>query len=133
VIKIGVDLEGMDAVVRAFQNMRPKLRRAVNREVVGAALRIQGGAKRRTPVRTGRLRNSIGAADTEALLQGLNGASRLSADTTEAVVGTNVEYAPFVEFGTRRMAARPFLVPAFEEERPGFELRLAAALRGELG
>ena len=27
-------------------------------------------------------------------------------------IGTNVEYAPFVEFGTRRMASQPFLEPA---------------------
>lgn len=27
-------------------------------------------------------------------------------------VGTNVEYAPYLEFGTSRMAARPFLRPA---------------------
>lgn len=30
-------------------------------------------------------------------------------------VGTNVEYAPYLEYGTRRMAARPFLRPAFEK------------------
>lgn len=27
-------------------------------------------------------------------------------------VGTNVEYAPYLEFGTRKMAARPFMRPA---------------------
>lgn len=32
-------------------------------------------------------------------------------------VGTNVEYAIWVEFGTRRMAARPFLRPALEKVR----------------
>lgn len=30
-------------------------------------------------------------------------------------VGSNVEYAPFLEFGTRRMAARPHLRPAVNE------------------
>jgi HK97 gp10 family phage protein len=33
------------------------------------------------------------------------------------VVGSNVEYAPYLEFGTRRMAARPFLRPAFDQVR----------------
>lgn len=32
-------------------------------------------------------------------------------------VGTNVRYAPFLELGTSRMAARPFLVPALRRER----------------
>ena len=32
-------------------------------------------------------------------------------------VGTNVEYAPALEFGTTSMAARPFLRPALEAKR----------------
>jgi HK97 gp10 family phage protein len=32
-------------------------------------------------------------------------------------VGTNVHYAPFVEFGTYRMAAQPHLGPALERAR----------------
>lgn len=31
------------------------------------------------------------------------------------LVGTNLEYAPFLEFGTSRMAARPHLRPAVEK------------------
>lgn len=27
-------------------------------------------------------------------------------------IGTNVEYAPYVEYGTSRMKARPFIIPA---------------------
>lgn len=51
-------------------------------------------------VDTGRLRNSI----THAL------------DGTKAVhIGTNVEYAPYIEAGTSRMKARPYLRPAVED------------------
>lgn len=32
-------------------------------------------------------------------------------------VGTNVEYAKYLELGTHRMAARPFLVPAVQRNR----------------
>ena len=32
-------------------------------------------------------------------------------------VGTNVQYAPLLEFGTRRMAARPFIRPSLEKVR----------------
>ena len=44
-------------------------------------------------VDTGRLRGSISHA--------------VSGD--DVYIGTNVEYAPYVELGTRRMASRPFL------------------------
>lgn len=114
-----------------------KVRKAVAQGVQDALLRgallIEGDAKRATPVETGRLRASI--------------AHRLFRDG-QAVgyeVGTNVEYAPFVEFGTGRrgassaltasaregmreeryvhgpsagMSAQPFLFPAFETRRP---------------
>ncbi|MET0039887.1 MAG: HK97-gp10 family putative phage morphogenesis protein [Dehalococcoides mccartyi] len=56
-------------------------------------------------VQTGRLRKSIAWQ--------LDGAAL----PAWAKVGTNVEYAPFVEFGTRRMKAYPFLNPALEQKQ----------------
>lgn len=51
-------------------------------------------------IRTGRLRNSISyAVDTDA---------------GDVYIGSNVEYAPYVELGTSKMRARPFLKPAAE-------------------
>ncbi len=38
----------------------------------------------------------------------------------EHIVGTDVEYAPHLEFGTVRMAERPFLTPAVMDELPLF-------------
>ena len=35
----------------------------------------------------------------------------------QAIVGTNIEYAPYVEFGTRRQEAQPYLGPALEITR----------------
>ena len=46
-----------------------------------------------------------------------------------AVVRTAVPYAPYVEFGTRRMAARPFLTPAAEYMRGVMGGSLADAIR----
>lgn len=63
-------------------------------------------AKRMAPVDTGRLRSSI--------------AEELRREDGELVeiVGTDVEYAPYVEFGTRRMRAQPFLRPAAQQAKP---------------
>jgi HK97 gp10 family phage protein len=69
-------------------------------ELAAAAVKVERQAKRLSPVDTGRLRNSI----TWEL--------RTDARGLYAAVGTNVEYAPYVEFGTSKMSAQPFLRPA---------------------
>jgi HK97 gp10 family phage protein len=66
---------------------------------------IQAAAVRKAPVLTGTLRRSI-HTETRALHDG-----------AEARTGTNVEYAKYQEFGTSRMRARPYLRPAFDENK----------------
>lgn len=41
-------------------------------------------------------------------------------------VGTAVAYGPMLEFGTSRMAARPWLLPSFERAKIGVEKELRA-------
>ena len=61
------------------------LDKAIERGLEAIGLTAEGYAKKETPVDTGRLRNSIShATDKEA-----------------AYIGTNVEYAPYVELGSR--------------------------------
>ena len=69
---------------------------AIIRALTIIGMKAEGYAKKLCPVDTGRLRNSISHATDE--------------DT--AYIGTNVEYAPYVELGTSRMEERPFLKPA---------------------
>ena len=66
-------------------------------EIIGGM--AEGYAKAAAPVDTGRLRNSI----THEVENG-----------NAALVGSNVEYAPYVELGTRNMKAKPYLRPAIE-------------------
>ena len=47
----------------------------------------------------------LGAVDTGRL----RGSITHTTDDEYAYIGTNVEYAPYVELGASRMAARPFL------------------------
>ena len=44
-------------------------------------------------------------------------------------IGTNVEYAPYVENGTSKMAARPFLKPAATEHSDEYKRLFEAALK----
>lgn len=87
-----------DALRELFESPSGEVAKDLQRR----ALRVEGAAKRLCPVDTGRLRSSITnelGTDAEGLV---------------AVIGTDVEYAPYVELGTSRMAAQPFLLPALE-------------------
>lgn len=65
-------------------------------------------------IRTGRLRNSISHAR----------------DDESAYIGTNVEYAPYVELGTSKMEPRPFLRPAATNYTEEYKTLVETALRG---
>lgn len=82
-------------------------------EAVG--LTAEGYAKRATPVDTGNLRNSITHTH----------------DGKDAYIGTNVEYAPYVELGTSKMSARPYLKPAATEHGEEYRRLLEAAMKSE--
>jgi HK97 gp10 family phage protein len=75
---------------------------------------IEADAKRLCPVDTGRLRASLITDVDERSLAVRVGSSPhlLEHPTIAGVVGTDVYYAKYVELGTYKMKARPFLTPA---------------------
>jgi HK97 gp10 family phage protein len=93
--------------------------------LTAGSILIRGKAVLLAPVDQGNLRNSItyvvsGSSedfpDVAAGQSGgrvLFGGRTLSAKEGEAIIGTVVFYAPYVEFGTRYQRAQPFLLPAF--------------------
>lgn len=72
-------------------------------------------AKAACPVDTGRLRNSI--------------AHEVETGGKSVVIGTNVEYAAYVELGTSRMGARPYLKPAAENHSGEYRQIVESALK----
>lgn len=57
----------------------------------------------------------------------------ITIDEFHAMVASNDEKAPYLEHGTRSMAARPHAAPAAEAERKDFVGAVKAALGGGLG
>ena len=92
---------------------KSEIRAAFARALERIGMQAEGYAQDLCPVDTGNLRNSI----------------THTADTDAAYIGTNVEYAPFVELGTRRAAAQPFLKPAGTDHRGTY----ANIVKDELG
>ena len=81
---------------------------------VNAELSVIGAstATRLATVRTGTLKRSIGYSNRFNQTESLRGRDKKK-DTAE--FGTTVEYAPYVEFGTSRQEAKPFMRPAKRE------------------
>lgn len=90
------------------------LESAKRRALEKIGLVAEGYAKRLCPVDTGRLRNSI---------------SHTTKGDTE-YIGTNVEYAPYVEMGTRRTRAQPFLGPAATQHGDEYKRIVKEELKG---
>jgi HK97 gp10 family phage protein len=134
------DIKGIDKLFDKFQSLNSKSKGAIKDEFNASALKIQLDAKRNVIVDTGFLRNSIYLKE-----QGTN-------DKFVYTVGAKSKYAPYVEFGTGglvkipdgynafaanfkgkgikriNLRARPFLIPAFEQEKPKLIQRLKKLL-----
>ena len=90
--------------------------RLMYRAMIGPAGLIVDNARNRCPVDTGNLRDSIVIADRGTRK---NSGIRISA-TEELRIEALANYAINVEYGTRAMAAIPFLRPAVDEEKAQF-------------
>lgn len=108
-------LDGAEQVKQKLLDLSEKKEQKLKQAVGTSGLNIQRNAKLLCPVDTGTLRNSI-MVDFEGLT---------------ATVHTNIPYAPYVEFGTFRMRARPYLTPAAKQEEPRFLQRLIRILKEE--
>src|SRR5258706_11186897 len=93
---------------RITANIRPGARRIVNTY----GLAIASEAAQNAPIDTGALRSSILAE------------SKMTDDMT-FTVQDGVEYGVYQEFGTSRMAAHPFLIPAIESWAERFQQAFA--------
>ena len=55
--------------------------------------------------------------------------SILASDRQSVEVGTDINYGRFLEFGTSKMAARPWLHPTYQKIKPRIEERLRRAFK----
>lgn len=89
-----------------LQDNTKQIEQALNKAIAKAleeiGLRAESHAKKNLTasgaVDTGRLRSSV--------------THQIQTSTNSVYIGTNVEYAPYVELGTSKMKARPYLRPA---------------------
>lgn len=77
----------------------------VSRFMLRKGVLVSNAAKVLCPVDTGRLRASIGVSQT------------FTSGGSVTTVGTNVEYGGYIEYGTSRQRAQPYLRPALAAVR----------------
>jgi HK97 gp10 family phage protein len=90
----------LESLTKGIQGYGQKTAKAT----MQAGLKTEYFVKQNTPVKTGNLKSNI---KTQMISQ--------QKDKVEAFVGTNVSYAPFVEFGTKRMEPRAMFRKAIDE------------------
>ena len=95
-MRVRVTLEGVDRLLAESRRIGGDVERKALRAMHTAVLDTERDTKLAAPVDTGRLRASYHS----------------SLDARGGTVGTSVHYAPYLEYGTRYMAARPHLFPA---------------------
>lgn len=107
-------------LVEVREDNREAIAEAIDQALATAleevGLVAEGYAKRLCPVDTGRLRNSITHVTRP--------------DDNAVYIGTNVEYGPYVEYGTLRQKAQPYLRPAATGHGDTYRAIVEDRLRG---
>lgn len=110
-VEIVISRQAINKVVQDFDKLAERKLRQINIQSYKSANEIRNTAIDLVPVDTGRLKTSIRVQkETSSTLP-----------TNKGVVyeiGTNVEYAAYIEFGTGKQRAKPYLRPAFLKEWP---------------
>ena len=109
-------IEQMNTLERQLARNTTATLVAADRLVRSSGFAIQQWGQAFAPVDTGFLRGSITTEFTGGVMAGFF--------ATE--VGPEAEYAPFVEYGTERMAPFAFMGPALDRVSPSFVLALEA-------
>jgi len=104
---------GMARLSATLHRLRADRSTALAEAVSAGARDVRDAAIRNLPQRSGRLARRVTVETTP--------------DGLAATVGTELDYGTFLELGTRRMAARPWLQPAFLGLRGRLRARLARA------
>lgn len=100
-IRTTFKVKGMNQFVRNAQSVGKKKETEIHQEIARSTLRVERRAKKYAPWDTGWLSNTI--------------YSMMIAKNSGEVIAP-AEYAVWIENGTRKMMAQPFLFPALEAD-----------------
>jgi len=116
-------VKGIPEVIANLKKYQFIKTQAIKDRLKKQAFKIELAAKEQCTVDTGRLRASTSTNWAgSSLSEGKTGGQAKSGDGVKKpegpkdlvyAVGTNVKYGPYIEHGTSKMAAQPYLFPAY--------------------
>lgn len=109
-MSITADLSQLVALSARIKGAGPRVGAAGSQLLRGTAYRIEADGKAGAAVDTGTLRSSIFTTIT----------GDASSGTMTAEIGPSAEHGIYVERGTSKMDAQPFMQPAADRNIPGF-------------
>lgn len=107
--EVHIKLDNTDKIKNALPEQ-------IEKALTAIGMACETFAKRDCPVDTGRLRNSI--------------TYKVRTGEKTVYIGTDVEYGKYVELGTSRMSAQPFLGPAATQHTADYKALAEQALKG---
>jgi HK97 gp10 family phage protein len=115
---VSVEISGSAELTARLENLASRMGELSDEALVELAERIVDDAKALCPVDTGSLRRSIRyERDPDGSIVIAAGGGGVVNPRTRR----EVDYAAYVEFGTSRLPAQPFLQPALEKNLPNLE------------
>jgi HK97 gp10 family phage protein len=138
-----VKIEGLDALESSTQAIRDAVANQINVAVYASAQQvrteaiksIQDGEKTGRVYKHGTVTHRASApgeapaSDTGRLVNSITAYAGGNGEAFTVAGRGTVTYAPLLEFGTSKMAPRPFMLPALEKSKAWITARLQDALR----
>jgi HK97 gp10 family phage protein len=118
---MSLQLHGMEQLLRQLEQVGSEAERVKKDALLAGAEVVQQAASERAPRDTGKLAENIVISDIKE-----DGTVDIGPDRDRF-------YGLFVELGTTKMSAKPFLGPAFEENKDQVQQKMADVIRRELG
>jgi HK97 gp10 family phage protein len=110
--------------VKGIRKLEKALKAGVTMEDVKKVVRFHGSQLQQRMQRNASFTRGYQTGATKRSI-GLD----LKSDGLAAHVGPTTEYSPYLEYGTRFMAAQPFVRPSFREEQQVFIKNLRRLMR----
>lgn len=117
-------VEGMESLLSEIEKLGQKGSRIENKALREAGDVVKEAILREVPVRTGTLKASI----TRSNVKTKDGVKRV-----EVGPGKDGYYAAFLEFGTFKMPADPFMSRGYEKSKDYAERKIASEMKKGLG